>query len=155
MAGSRVEVVAGLRAWALGFRADEAAVELLACLARDEGWLLDPPPAWAEPWLQPCPRPGWWFLDGAVLGEQLADLPVRVRPVLAVVAGLATDGGLVDLGVTLAGAPGPWLGPVFAALGHAAGCPGLQLVPADAAAGEGLFPWAGAGAGIGLLGRAA
>lgn len=146
------EVLAGLRAWAAGFRADEAAVELLAAVARGLPVLLAPATAGVEPWLLPCPRPGWWFLEGAVLAEQLEGLPGRLRPVLAVVAGLATDGALVDLGVTLAGVPAEWRGPVFAALGHAAGCPGLQLVAADPE-GEGLFPWVD-GAGLGL-GRAA
>ena len=152
-------VVAGLRGWAAGFPADEAAVELLACVAADHPQMLDMHPAW-DPWLLPCPRPGWLYLDGAVLAEQLEVLPAQLRPVLTVMAGLVADGALIDLGVTLAGLPVEWRLPVFTALGHAAGCAGLQLVATDPDNDDdGLFPTARANpastAGVPLGGDAA
>jgi hypothetical protein len=63
-----------------------------------------------------------------------------MRPVVLVAAALAVDGALVEVGVVLAGVPREWLGPVFAALAHAAGCPGLQLV-ATTHSEPGLFSW--------------
>ena len=62
---------------------------------------------------------------------------------------MVSDGALIDLGVTLAAVPQPWLGPVFAALGHAAGCPGLELRPVDDTE-PGLFGWRDTVAGVAL-----
>lgn len=131
------KIVAGLRLWAAGFSADEAAVELLAAIAREVPAVLDPAPVAGSPWLVPRPRPGVWSLDGAALGDAIDGFPSRMRSVVLVAAALATDGALVEVGVTLAGVPVEWLGPVFAALAHAAGCPDLWLVAAE----PGLFGW--------------
>lgn len=131
-----VGIVAGLREWAAGFSADEAAVELLAAIAVEVPTVLDT----ASPWLERCPRPGVWCLDGAALAEAVDSFPTRMRPVILVASALAVDGALVEVGVTLAGVPREWLGPVFAALAHAAGCPGLQLVATDDTE-PGLFSW--------------
>ena len=132
-----VELVAGLRVWAAGYAADEAAVELLATVAYAVPSLLD---AGADGgWLVPCPRPGVWSLDGAALVEALGLFPARLRPVIIVAGALAVDGALVEVGTTLAAVPPAWLGPVFAALGHAAGCVRLQLVHNDYSE-PGLFP---------------
>ena len=128
--------MAGLREWAAGFSADEAAVELLAAIAVEVPAVLD----LASPWLVRCPRPGVWCLDGAALAEAVDLFPARMRPVILVAAALAVDGALVEVGVVLAGVPPAWLGPVFAALAHAAGCAGLQLVATDGTE-PGLFSW--------------
>lgn len=135
-----VSIVAGLRRWAAGFAADEAAVELLVAISRIVPSVLDPFPGWCPSWLGSCPRPGVWFLDGMALGEAAEGFPAWSRPMIMTAAALATDGAMVDLGVTLAGTPSEWLGPVFAALAHAAGCRGLRLVAADDDQ-PGLFPW--------------
>ena len=87
----------------------------------------------------PCPRPGVWSLDGAALVEAIELFPARLRPVITVAAALAVDGALVEVGTTLAAVPPAWLGPVFAALAHAAGCVSLQLVHRDHRE-PGLFP---------------
>lgn len=131
-----VGIVAGLREWAAGFSADEAAVELLAAIAVEVPAVLD----LASPWLERCPRPGVWCLDGAALAEVVDSFPASMRPVILVAAALAVDGALVEVGVVLAGVPCEWLGPVFAALAHAAGCPGLQLVATNGTE-PGLFSW--------------
>ena len=135
----RAGLVAGLRVWAAGYAADEAAVELLALVACEASGVLDSV-AWSgSPWLVPCPRPGVWSLDGAALAEAVDAFPARVRPVILVAAALAVDGALVEVGTTLAVVPPVWLGPVFSALGHAAGCVSLQLVHRDHPE-PGLFP---------------
>lgn len=133
------ELVAGLRVWAAGYAADEAAVELLALVAREASGVLDSASWSGSPWLVPCPRPGVWSLDGAVLAEAVDAFPARLRPVILVAAALAVDGALVEVGTTLAAVPPAWLGPVFAALAHAAGCVSLQLVHRDHPE-PGLFP---------------
>lgn len=125
------ELVAGLRVWAAGYAADEAAVELLAAIAVDVPAVLDAGLWWGSPWLVPCPRPGVWSLDGAALVEAVDLFPVRLRPVIIVAAALAVDGALVEVGTTLAGVPPAWIGPVFAALARAAGCLSVQLVHHD------------------------
>jgi hypothetical protein len=134
------EVVAGLRAWAAGFTADEAAVELLIAISHELPAVLDPFPGFYAAWIDRCPRPGLWFLDGGNLADAADGFPLRLRPVILTAAALATDGALLDLGVTLAGISREWLGPVFAALAHAAGCRGLRLVATDGCE-PGLFPW--------------
>ena len=133
------ELVAGLRVWAAGFAADEAAVDLLTAVAQAVPTLLDPVPGPEEWWLVPCPRPGVWSLDGAALAAAVDVFPVRLRPVIVVAAALAVDGALVEVGTTLAAVPAEWLGPVFAALAHAAGCPTLRPVGSGTVQ-PGLFP---------------
>ncbi|BAK33754.1 hypothetical protein MLP_07400 [Microlunatus phosphovorus NM-1] len=132
-------LLAGLRIWAAGYAADEAAVELLALVAADVPGCLNAAVWWGSPWLVPCPRPGVWSLDGAALAEAVECFPARVRPVLLVASALTVDGALVEIGTTLAGVPPAWIGPVFAALAHAAGCLRVQLVHDDQAE-PGLFP---------------
>src|SRR5215210_5502680 len=99
---ARVTVLVGLRAWACGYRADEAAVELVAA-ASEDGWLVDG----ARPWVQPCPRPGVWCLDGLVLLEQVVAERslVLAAPVLLVASALLIEGPLVDMGPMLQGLP--------------------------------------------------
>jgi hypothetical protein len=126
-----------LRVWAAGYAADEAAVELLATVADAVPSLLDTGPDGG--WLVQCPRPGVWSLDGAALAEAIELFPARLRPVITIAAALAVDGALVEVGTTLAAVPPAWLGPVFAALAHAAGCVSLQLVHIDDCE-PGLFP---------------
>lgn len=122
------EIVTGLGIWAVGFPADEAAVDLLAAIAQVVPAILDPAPAVDSSWLVPCPRPGVWCLDGAALAEAVDLFPARLRSVILVAAALAVDGALVEVGITLAAVPSEWQGPVFAALAHAAGCPHLRLL---------------------------
>lgn len=124
----------GLRVWAAGYAADEAAVELLAAVAHDVPAVLDPAPVIGSPWLAPCPRPGVWCLDGGALAESVELFPARLRPVILAIAGLVTDGAEIGVGVTLAGVPVEWLGPVFTALAWAAGLPRPLLVVTDTAA---------------------
>lgn len=134
-----VQLVAGLRVWAAGFPADEAAVDLFVAVAETVPTLLNPAPGPDEWWLVPCPRPGVWSLDGAALAATVDVFPVRMRPVILVAAALAVDGVLVEVGTTLAAVPAEWLGPVFAALAHAAGCPTLRPVGSGLVQ-PGLFP---------------
>ena len=133
-----VQLVAGLRVWAAGFPADEAAVDLFAALAQAVPSLLDPAPRPGEWWLVPCPRPGVWSLDGATLAASLDVFPTRLRPVIVVAAALAVDGAMVEVGTTLAAVPAEWLGPVFAALAHAAGYTVRPVVSGPVQ--PGLFP---------------
>jgi hypothetical protein len=82
------QVLSGLRRWAAGSATDMAAVELLALVA--EGRLLRV----AAPWVQPCVRPGWFWLDPG----PLAQLPARLRN---------RDRQLVALAVALLGEARP------------------------------------------------
>ena len=74
-------VVDGLRRWAAGSATDEAAVELLiGCL----------PARYAQlscPWVRPCRRPGWYWLDPKALAALQLASP-RQRHVLTVVVAL-------------------------------------------------------------------
>ena len=124
----RLRIIAGLRVWAAGYAADEAAVELLAMIAAETPRVLDLDPVSGSSWLVACPRPGVWSLDGGALVEAIDAFPVRLRPVITLAAALVVDGALVEVGTTLAAVPPAWRGPVFAALAHAAGCVSLQLV---------------------------
>lgn len=133
------DLLAGLRVWAAGYAADEAAVELLALVAAEVPGCLNAAVWWGSPWLVPCPRPGVWSLDGAALAEAVESFPARLRPVLMVASALAVDGALVEIGTTLAAVPPAWIGPVFTALAHATGCVRVQLVHDDQAE-PGLFP---------------
>jgi len=62
-------VVTGLRAWAAGSVQDEAAVELLATLG---GRFTST----ARPWVRPCQRPDWYWLDP----EPMAGYEGRLTP---------------------------------------------------------------------------
>lgn len=81
-------VLSGLRRWAAGSATDMAAVELLALVA--DGRLLRS----SAPWVQPCVRPGWFWLDSA----PLVQLPSRLRD---------RDRQLVALAVALLGESKP------------------------------------------------
>src|SRR3712207_9121684 len=63
----------GLRRWAAGSPTDAAAVELLALVAG--GRLL----ARSCPWVRPCGRLGWYWLDPRPLTGLLAGLRGRGR----------------------------------------------------------------------------
>jgi hypothetical protein len=84
------KVVAGLRRWAAGAPTDEAAVELLVCrfggrYARSY-W----------PWVQPCPAPGWWWLDADQLAKYAAKVAGERQRVLLLAARLI-DGDAISL----------------------------------------------------------
>lgn len=115
----------GLRAWALGCRADEAAVELLARLSVD-GWCVSP----LRSWVRPCPRPGWYWLDGHQLTAQLGALPVRDQPIAALAALLTGSPTADDLGSLLAEVPAQHRAFVRAALTYVVSEPPLALVAA-------------------------
>lgn len=125
LSAKQSEVVAGLRAWAAGFAADEAAVQLLTAAAVEDGWVVEPRRAW----ILPCPRPGWWWLDGRQLHDHLYQARAALRPVLALVAALTVDGAAIELGLVLASLSTAWLGAVLSALAHAAGIGEVQLLP--------------------------
>lgn len=78
-------VVAGLRCWAQGAAADEAAVELLTgCL----------PTRFTQPgcaWVRPCRRPGWWWLDPEALARAAVPRSADEARVLALVVALLGD----------------------------------------------------------------
>ena len=82
------QVLSGMRQWAAGSATDMAAVELLALVA--QGRLL----RGSAPWVQPCARPGWFWLDPG----PLAQLPARLRD---------RDRQLVALAVALLGEARP------------------------------------------------
>ena len=79
-------IAVGLRRWAAGSATDAAAVELLALVAG--GRLLSR----SSPWVQPCGRLGWFWLDP----EQLVLLQARLvgvdRHLVALVIALLTNG---------------------------------------------------------------
>ena len=75
-------VLQGLRWWAQGALPDQAAVELLA--RSSGGRLLRP----GVPWVRPCRRPGWYWLDADALAAQAAARFGEEREVLALAARL-------------------------------------------------------------------
>jgi hypothetical protein len=77
-------VVAGLRRWAEGSATDEAAVELLVSL----GTRLTHRNC---PWIRPCRRSGWFWLDPDQLRRFPRRLTAHERRVLALVVALLTD----------------------------------------------------------------
>lgn len=77
-------VLSGLRQWAQGAVEDEAAVELLACLG---GRFTST----ARPWVRPCRRPGWYWLDPEPISPHAGRLSDEQRRVLALVAALLTS----------------------------------------------------------------
>lgn len=106
---------AGLRAWAQGLYPLEAAVELVVrCFA---GRFATP----GNPWIQPCERPGWWWLDTAQITDAtLAGLSGGEQRVLRIAASLAA-GAPVNLGDTLPGLDRDVMDLVLAAMAHANG----------------------------------
>ena len=76
------QVLSGLRRWAAGSATDMAAVELLALVS--EGRLL----RGSAPWVQPCARSGWFWLDPGPLAQLPARLRDRDRQLVALVVAL-------------------------------------------------------------------
>jgi hypothetical protein len=115
MAEELAVTVAGLRAWARGAYAEEAAVELLARAFggrfASAGW----------PWVRPCDRNGWFWLDPEAIWVGSRMLSGGERRLLSVVAALVGGQPLADLGGTLAGLDRRNLELVLAAFAHAAG----------------------------------
>ena len=72
----RWSVVAGLRRWAYGLPTDEAAVELLVGM----GARFTRP---GSPWVKPCARAGWFWLDPGELAGYRGRLTPGQRRVLA------------------------------------------------------------------------
>lgn len=108
-------VVDGLRRWARGAYAEEAAVELLV---RAFGGRFA---TTRYRWVQACDRPGWFWLDGEALIHDTAALSGGERRLLAVAGALASGGALSDLPDLLAGIDRGNLHLVLAAFAHAAG----------------------------------
>ena len=80
------EVLTGLRRWAGGSATDAAAVELLALTAG--GRLLRP----SSPWVRPCGRLGWFWLDPEPLVQLQGRLAGVDRHLVALVVALLTCG---------------------------------------------------------------
>ena len=78
-------VLSGLRHWAAGSAGDMAAVELLAMVA--DGRLLRS----SSPWVQPCVRPGWYWLDATLLARVPSRLRRRDRQLVALAIALLSD----------------------------------------------------------------
>ena len=78
-------VLSGLRRWAAGSASDLAAVELLALVA--DGRLLRA----SAPWVRPCVRPGWFWLDPGPLAQLPSRLPRRDRQPVALAVALLGD----------------------------------------------------------------
>ncbi|GAA2109473.1 hypothetical protein GCM10009841_30810 [Microlunatus panaciterrae] len=108
-------VVQGLRWWAQGAYAEEAAVELLVRAFGGRfaaaGW----------PWVRSCERPGWWRLDADEFGGHTDVLSSGEQRVLAVVEALVSAGPLLDVGGILAGVDRVNLVLILAAFAHAGG----------------------------------
>lgn len=85
---------AGLRRWAAGSATDAAAVELLALAAG--GRLLTR----SSPWVRPCGRLGWFWLDPRPLAELKLGLRGQDRRIVALVVALLADGQLDQPGYT-------------------------------------------------------
>ena len=80
------EVLTGLRRWSAGSATDAAAVELLALVAG--GRLLRVP----APWVRPCGRLGWFWLDPEPLAQLQSRLAGVDRHLVALVVALLTNG---------------------------------------------------------------
>lgn len=107
--------IAGLRAWAKGSYAEEAAVELLARSFGGRfataGW----------PWVRSCDHSGWYWLDPDAIWTGSGSLSGGERRMLNVVTALVGGQPLTDLGGTLAGLDRRNLALVLAAFAHAGG----------------------------------
>jgi hypothetical protein len=137
------DVVAGLRAWARGVYATEAAVELLVRF--QDGRFAHP----GHPWIMPDPGEGWYWLEPDHLtGPTVACLSGGERRLLAIVASL-TGGAPVDLGDALAGLDRDTVTLVLASVAHASGSHEHSDIVVDADRGVGfargrlpsLYPW--------------
>ena len=108
-------VVAGLRSWARGSYAEEAAVELLVRafggrFARD-----------GAPWVRATGRPDFFTLDPDQIDRFSGGLSGGERRLLAVVGALAGDRPLEDLAGIVAGVDRAHLALILASLAHAGG----------------------------------
>ena len=108
-------VMEGLRDWARGAYAEEAAVELLIWAFGGEFASI------AYPWVvSEDDEPGWW-LDGERLIHATGHLSGGEQRVLAVVGALVSGEALPNLGGLLAALDRPNLALVLAAMAHAGG----------------------------------
>lgn len=80
------EVLTGLRRWSAGSATDAAAVELLALVAR--GRLVKE----SAPWVRPCGRLGWFWLDPEPLVQLQGRLAGADRHLVALVVALLSNG---------------------------------------------------------------
>ena len=108
-------VVDGLRRWARGAYAEEAAVELLARSFGSRfcstGYL----------WVRRCDRPGWYWLDGEPLIHGTGALSGGERRLLALAGALVSGLAITDLAGLIAGLDRTNQHLVLAALAHAGG----------------------------------
>ncbi|MBO0811931.1 MAG: hypothetical protein J2P23_07775 [Microlunatus sp.] len=115
MAEKLSATIAGLRSWARGAYAEEAAVELLA---RAFGGRFASA-SW--PWIRPCDGTGWYWLDPDAIWTGSGALSGGERRLLNVVAALVGGQPIADLGGTLAGLDRRNQQLVLAAFAHAGG----------------------------------
>lgn len=115
MAENVTVTIAGLRGWARGSYAEEAAVELLS---RSFGGRFA---STRWPWVRSCDHPGWYWLDPDAIWTGSGSLSGGERRLLNVVAALVGGQPLADLGGILAGLDRRNLALVLAALAHAGG----------------------------------
>ncbi len=108
-------VVDGLRRWARGAYAEEAAVELLV---RSFGGRFA---STGFEWVRACDAPGWFWLDGEPLRNGTGAMSGGERRLLGVVGALVSGPTVVDLADVASGLDRPHLGLVLAALAHAGG----------------------------------
>lgn len=107
--------VCGLRTWARGGYATEAAVELLVrAMGGRFAW-----PDW--PWIRSNPIAGWYWIDPDAIVTGSGRLSGGEQRLLAVVAALLDGPPLMDLADTLAGLDRDNLALVLAAFAHAGG----------------------------------
>ena len=118
MPGSNVPsamVVDGLRRWARGAYAEEAAVELLVRAFHGRYASV------GYRWVRACDRPGWFWLDGEPLIHDTAALSGGEQRVLSIAGALVSGLAVSDLGGVMAGLDRGNLQLVLAAFAHAAG----------------------------------
>lgn len=113
--GTSATVVDGLRRWARGAYAEEAAVELLV---RSFGGRFAST-SWE--WVRTCDAPGWFWLDDEPLFHGTDALSGGERRVLAIAGALVSGPTLVDLADVASGLDRSHLALVLAALAHAGG----------------------------------
>ena len=105
----------GLRTWSKGDFVQEAGVELLirAFDGRfaERGW----------PWVRPCRRPGWFWIDTEAITQRSGCLSGGERRVLSVVASLIGRDPIRNLGDIVTGVDRRHLHLILAALAHAGG----------------------------------